>query len=76
MPAQNDVTLRSTVERELALVLDSGWRKAFPQRLCGQPFFRPVLKEVYPGAPVTVWPDARLEAPWIGHTGGTPAPAT
>jgi len=47
MSAANAVTLfRPTGERELALVRDSGW-KAFPPRLPDQPFFYPVLNEVY-----------------------------
>jgi len=47
MPAQKAVTLfRPTGERELALVLDSGW-KAFPPRLPDQPFFYPVLNDEY-----------------------------
>lgn len=47
MPAANLVTLfRPVGERELALVRDSGW-KAFPPRLPDQPFFYPVLNEVY-----------------------------
>lgn len=41
------VTLfRPTGERELALIQDSGWRE-FPPRLPDQPFFYPVLNEVY-----------------------------
>ena len=47
MPAQSTVTLfRPTGEQELALVRESGW-KAFPRRLPDQPFFYPVLNEVY-----------------------------
>jgi hypothetical protein len=46
-PAPNAVTLfRPTGERELALVRDNGWR-AFPPRSPDQPFFYPVLNEVY-----------------------------
>jgi hypothetical protein len=37
---------RPTGERELALIRDSGFR-AFPPRLPDQPFFYPVLNEVY-----------------------------
>ena len=47
MQAQRATTLfRPTGERELELVRDSGW-KAFPPRLPDQPFFYPVLNEVY-----------------------------
>jgi hypothetical protein len=47
MPAQNTVTLfRPTGEQELALVRNSGWR-VFPPRLPDQPFFYPVLTDVY-----------------------------
>jgi len=41
-----ETLFRPTGERELALVRDSGW-KAFPPRLPDQPFFYPVLNEVY-----------------------------
>ena len=47
MRACNAVTLfRPTGERELALIRDSEW-KALPPRLPDQPFFYPVLNEVY-----------------------------
>ena len=47
MPAQSTVTLfRPTGEQELALVREIWW-KAFPRRLPDQPFFYPVLNEVY-----------------------------
>jgi hypothetical protein len=41
-----ETLFRPTGERELALVRESGW-KAFPPRLPDQPFFYPVLNEVY-----------------------------
>ncbi|MGO9229860.1 MAG: hypothetical protein ACLQKA_11735 [Bryobacteraceae bacterium] len=44
--ARAETLFRPTGERELALVRESGW-KAFPPRLPDQPFFYPVLNEVY-----------------------------
>src|SRR6185369_742246 len=46
MPPNVATLFRPTGERELALIRDSGWR-AFPPRLPDQPFFYPVLNEVY-----------------------------
>lgn len=47
MSTNRSVTLfRPTGEQELALIPASGWR-AFPPRLPDQPFFYPVLNEVY-----------------------------
>jgi len=46
MPPNIATLFRPTGQRELALIRDSGWR-AFPPRLPDQPFFYPVLNEVY-----------------------------
>jgi len=62
MPLRTTVTLyRPTGEQELALVRDSGWR-AFPPRLPDQPFFYPVLNEVYA---------TQIARDWNTKNGGT-----
>jgi hypothetical protein len=62
MPASNVVTLfRPTGGRELALIRDRGFR-ASPPRLPDQPFFYPVLNEVYA---------TQIARDWSTKDGGT-----
>ena len=55
---------RPTGEKELALIRASGWR-SFPLRLPEQPFFYPVLNEVYA---------TQIARDWNTKDRGTPPP--
>ena len=62
MTIENIVTLfRPTGERELTLIRESGWR-AFPPRLSDQPFFYPILNEMYA---------SQIARDWNTRDGGT-----
>lgn len=63
--AETETLYRPVGEKELALIVESGYR-AFPPRLPEQPFFYPVLNEEYATQIARDW-NARHNVPPIGY---------